>query len=73
MDGYKKKYYERRCFYAQKLFKKSRKSKKHVEIYKKLWEKFRTIRAKGYRVNFYFFGQELVFCTDKSLHQMNLF
>ena len=37
----------------RELFKKGRKSKKYVELYKKLWEKFRTARAKGHRVNFH--------------------
>ena len=37
----------------RELFKKGSKSEKYVELYKKLWEKFRTARAKGHRVNFH--------------------
>ena len=37
----------------RKLFKNGRKLEKYVGLYKKRWENFRTVRAKGHRVNFH--------------------
>ena len=41
------------CDKLRKLHKKGRKLKKYAELYPKLWEVFKTARANGKRVSFY--------------------
>lgn len=52
MDGKDKSGCVKCCFEAKKAFQNGQKSEKYVELYIKLWEKFRRTRAKEYWVNF---------------------